>query len=341
MPSLLKMRIKKILKILFLILGLPILIFLVWLFIGKAPEAQNINWGISFSQKQSDLLGVPWKDNYLAILDDLKVSHLKVTAYWDLIEKNPGNYFFDDLDFQVKEAQKRNVKLTLAIGRKVPRWPECHVPEWAKRTEESKQQESVLKLIENIVLKYKDYDNIWAWQVENEPFFPFGNCPETDDNFLKKEIDLVKKLNPERPVIISDSGSNRFWIKTANLGDMVSFSLYRKVWFNNFNAYVEYPFPPVFYWRKYQIIKAIFDKRVICGELQAEPWGKSLISDLPREEQEKTMNLEQFKSNIGFAKKTGFDEFYLWGAEWWYWLKTKQNDSGIWDAARELFKESN
>ena len=335
------MRIKTTLKLLFLILGLPILIFVIWLFVGKAPQAQNINWGISFSQKQSDLLGLSWKDNYLAILDDLKVSHLKVTAYWDLIEKEPGNYFFDDLDFQVKEAQKRNVKLTLAIGRKVPRWPECHVPEWAKGLGEEKQQESVLKLIEKIVLRYKDSENIWAWQVENEPFFPFGDCPETDEDFLKKEISLVKKLNPEKLIMISDSGSNRFWIKTSTLGDVVGISLYRKVWFHNLNSYVEYPFPPVFYWRKYQIVKAIFNKRVICGELQAEPWGKTLLSDLPKEEQEKTMSFEQFKSNIEFAKKTGFDEFYLWGAEWWYWLKTKQNDSRIWDEARELFKESN
>ena len=331
------MKIKKILKILFLVIGLPILIFVAWLFIGKAPQAQDIKWGISFSQKQSDLLGISWQDTYLAILDDLKVRHLKVTAYWDIIEREPENYFFDDLDFQVKEAQKRNVNLTLAIGRKVPRWPECHVPEWAKSREEKKQQESVLKLIEKIVLRYKDYKNIWAWQVENEPFFPFGDCPETEESFLKKEIDLVKKLDPERPIIISDSGSNRFWIKTAMLGDMVSFSLYRKVWFHNLNAYVEYPFPAVFYWRKNQIIKTVFQKRVICGELQAEPWGNTLLDNLPPEEQKKTMDLEQFRKNIKFAKETGFDEFYLWGAEWWYWLKIKQNDSGIWDEARELF----
>lgn len=335
------MKAKKIFKIISLIFGIPALIFFVWLFLGKAPQASEIIWGISFSQKQADLLGVSWQDNYLAILDDLKVRHLKVTAYWDIIEKEPENYFFDDLDFQVKEAQKRNVNLTLAIGRKVPRWPECHVPEWAKSREEKKQQESVLKLIEKIVLRYKDYKNIWAWQVENEPFFDFGECPETDESFLKKEINLVKKIDPERPIIISDSGSNRFWFKTARLGDMVSISLYRKVWFKELNSYVKYPFPAVFYWRKNQLVNAIFKKRVFCGELQAEPWGPVLINELPLEEQEKTMNPEQFKKIIEFARKTGFDEFYLWGAEWWYWLKTERNDSRIWDEARNLIEKFN
>jgi len=33
------------------------------------------------------------------------------------------------------------------------------------------------------------------------------------------------------------------------------------------------------------------------------------------EEQEKTMNLERFQKNIEFAKRTGLDTFYLWGAE--------------------------
>jgi len=226
----------------------------------------------------------------------------------------------------------------LAIGRKVPRWPECHIPGWAKALDETKQQELVLGLIEKIILRYKNFNNIQAWQVENEPFFPFGDCPPTDENFLKKEISLVKNLDSNRLVIISDSGSNRFWIKTAMLGDEVSISLYRKVWFHKLNSYVEYPFPPVFYWRKHQIIKTFFNKRVICGELQAEPWGKtSLLKDLSAEEQEKTMSFEQFKSNIEFARETGFDEFYLWGAEWWYWLKEKQNDSRIWEEAKNIF----
>jgi len=49
------------------------------------------------------------------------------------------------------------------------------------------------------------------------------------------------------------------------------------------------------------------------------------------------MNLERFKQNIEFAKRTGLDKFYLWGAEWWYWLKEKQNQPEIWNEAKLLF----
>ena len=311
---------------------------MVWLFVGTAPVKKDIVWGVSFSQKQAQLLGLSWKKVYIAILDDLKVRAIKITAYWDLIEPEDNNYFFDDLDFQIKEAQKRKIKTILAIGKKVPRWPECHIPFWAKEMDNSQQEKEILDMVQRVVLRYRDVETIKAWQIENEPFFIFGDCSKIDEDVLKKEIQLVKDLDQwKRPVIITDSGSNRFWFKTAQLGDIVGISLYRKVWFKEFHSYVTYPFPPVFYWRKAQIVRKLFGKEVICTELQAEPWGPVLLNKLSLEEQDKTMNIEQFRKNVDFAKKTGLKEFYLWGAEWWYWLKEKGNREDIWNAARDLF----
>jgi hypothetical protein len=221
---------------------------------------------------------------------------------------------------------------------KTPRWPECHIPQWAKNLEKQEQEKKLLKYIEKIVNRYKNKEIISAWQVENEPFFRFGECPKIDRNFLKQEINLVKLLDPDRKIIISDSGSNSFWFEAAQLGDIVGISLYEKVWFHEIERYIRYPFPPVFYQRKALIINKIFDKDVICVELQAEPWGPGLLYTSPLEEQEKTMNLEQFKKNIEFAKNTGLKEHYLWGAEWWYWLKEKQNNDNIWNEARRLFQ---
>ena len=76
---------------------------------------------------------------------------------------------------------------------------------------------------------------------------------------------------------------------------------------------------------------------MIVVEFQAEPWGPKLLYDSPLEEQEKTMNLEQFKQNIEFAKKNGLDKFYLWGVEWMYWLKETQQKPEIWNEAKKLF----
>jgi hypothetical protein len=314
-----------------------IFIVFVFFFVGRAPVSDNIVWGVNFSQKQSQDLDLSWKDNYSALIDDLGVKNIKLAVYWDLIEKEEGKYFFEDLDWQIKKAEDSNVALMMAIGMKAPRWPECHIPDWAKNKDKENQQQKIIEMIDSVVNRYKDSPAIQIWQVENEPFFSFGQCPWSDEEFLKKEIDLVKSIDPERQVIISDSGEGSFWIRPAYLGDVVGTTIYRQAWFDQLNMSIKYHLPGVFYWRKAQIIDFLFHKEVICVELQAEPWGHDLMQNLSVSEQSKTMDLNQFEDNIDFAKSTGLKEFYFWGSEWWYWLKEKQDMPDIWNKARELF----
>jgi len=323
-----------------IILGILIflLVFAGYLFLGSPPQAEEITWGVNFSQKHSQNLGLNWRENYLALLEDLNAKNLKVSAHWDLLEPEKDRYFFEDLDWQILEAENHNAKILLVIGMKSGRWPECHIPEWAKNLNKEEQQKEILEMLDKIVLRYRDRVSVNMWQVENEPFFPFGECPWVDKAFLKEEINLVKSLDShKRPIIISDSGEGSFWIQAAQLGDIVGTTMYKRVWFRQLGFYIHYPFPPTFYWRKAQIIKNFFGKKVICIEFQAEPWGPALLYDSPLEEQEKTMNLEQFRKNIDFAKRTGLDTFYLWGGEWWYWMKEKQNQPEIWQEAKKLF----
>jgi len=330
-----------------LILIILLLAILSYFFIGNAPKAEKIVWGITFSQKYSQDLDLKWKENYLEILDDLKVKNIRLITHWDLIEKSPGEYDFEDLDWQIRESGKRGAKILLVIGLKTGRWPECHIPDWAKNSSKEDLKNKTLTLIKEIVLRYKDSKNIWAWQVENEPFFLFGECPKIEEKFVKQEINLVKSLDAPatfetemvggREIVVTDSGEGSFWFKVARLSDIPGITMYKKVWVKHLKFYFTYPLPSVFYWRKAQIIKKLFDKEVICTELQAEPWGPKLLYDISLNEQEKTMNLEQFQKNIEFAEKTGLKRFYLWGSEWWFWLKQKHNEPEIWDEAKKLF----
>lgn len=344
---------KKILKFVILPIIILMAIFAGYLFIGRSKPVENIVWGMNFSQKQAESLGVPWKENYTALLADMGVRNLKVAAYWDLLEPEEGKYNFDDLDWQISEAEKYNAKILLVMGIKCPRWPECHIPGWASKIGRLEQQNNVLNLIEKIVLRYKDSSAIWAWQVENEPFFLYGECTWIDEDLLKQEIAKVKLLDSKgRPVVISDSGEGSFWFRAAEFGDIVGTTMYKKVWFTTpgfikknlegmflekLGFYFDYFFPPVFYQRKAQLIEKFFGKKVICVELQAEPFGPKVIYESSIEEQAKSMDLEQFKKNIEFAKQTGLSEFYLWGGEWMYWMKTTQNNPDIWNEAKRLF----
>ena len=340
-----------ILRIILIVFGIIFFIFFYYFFIGTPPRAEKITWGVNFSQKHAQNLGLDWKEVYLALLDDLKVKNIKVAVHWDLIKPTEGEYSFEDLDFQIREAENHNAKVLLVIGMKTGRWPECHIPNWAKNLTQQEQQREILEIVEKTVLRYQDSSAIKYWQIENEPFFPFGECPWIDKSFVKKEIEKVKSLDiQKRPTIVSDSGEGSFWITAASLGDIVGTTIYKKAWFSfswekrtlpflptKVGFYVHYPFPAIFYWRKAQLIQKFFKKDVICVELQAEPWGPKLLYDSPPKEQEKTMNLGQFRYNIEFAKKTGLSEFYLWGVEWWYWLKEKQQNPEIWQEAQKLF----
>jgi len=331
-----------IFRIILIIILFLILIFVCFFFVGFPKPKKDIKWGVVFSQKHAQKLGLDWKENYSALLDDLKVKRIKVATYWDLLEPEKDNFAFEDLDWQIKEAEKKGAKLLLVIGMKTPRWPECHIPGWAEELNEEEQKKEVLNLIKEIVLRYKKEDIIWAWQIENEPFFKFGKCPwEINEKFLKKEINLVKSLDPKRSIIISDAGELSFWFKAARYGDILGITMYREVWVSELGFYFKHIFPPAFYRRRAQLIKKILGKEVICIELQAEPWGPTLLYDSSLEEQMKSMDLEQFRKNVEFAKKTNLKEFYLWGAEWWYWMKEKQNKSEIWEEAKKLFRDSN
>ncbi len=339
-------------KMIFLIIFIILILFIVlffYFFVGKSPVPKNITWGVDFSQMQAESLKLDWKQAYLAILDDLGAKNIKLHTQWDFVEGKKDDYYFNDIDWQISQAEKRNAKIIYVLGMKTGRWPECHIPNWAQNLQEERQQAELLGYITEVVLRYKDSKAIINWQVENEPFFKFGECPPwyyKNDEFLKKEVDLVKLLDPSRQIIISDSGELSWWIKASRIGDILGTTIYRRAWVNissfGFNIglpgfYSNYLIPPVFYSRKVELIKYIFNKKVISVELQAEPWAFKPFSDVPLAEQYKTMDLQKFKDNIEYAKKTGLDTFYFWGVEWWYWMKTTQNRPEIWNEAKKLF----
>lgn len=328
---------KAIVKISVILLGILAIVF-VFFFVGTPPVSKDIIWGVNFSRLHSQLLGLDWRANYMGLLDELGVRYLRIPVYWQDVEPEEGVFAWKDYDWMVSEAERRDAKIILTVGRKIPRWPECHVPDWAKELSEKEQQEKILFLVENIVDRYKKSDAVFRWQVENEAFFPFGVCPDPDMDFYKREIDLVRSLD-SRSIVVADSGEGSMWFASARLGDFVGTTMYKKVWVHQIEKYFTWPFRPIFYWRKAQLINRIFGDEVIVVEFQAEPWGPKLLYDISVEEMEKTMNPNQFKFMVDFGRRTGLSEFYFWGSEWWWWMKEKQNHPEIWEEAKNIFRE--
>ena len=77
----------------------------------------------------------------------------------------------------------------------------------------------------------------------------------------------------------------------------------------------------------------------IVIELQGEPWVKGWTTHAPLAAQLASMNADILKDNVEFAKKTGVSEVYIWGVEWWYWMRVSHNDSSLWETAKVMFAE--
>ncbi|MEY4722495.1 MAG: hypothetical protein RLZZ324_8 [Candidatus Parcubacteria bacterium] len=291
-------------------------------------------FGATFSSKYATFLGLDWKKTYVASLDELGLRQFRIPAYWDALEPTRGTYDFSDLDFQVKEADKLGAHILMAVGRKLPRWPECHAPAWTAGMAEKDVQPLILAQVAAVVHRYAKDPGISAWQVENEPFFAFGICPPLDREFLEKEVALVKSLD-KRPVVITESGELSTWIGATTLADVVGISTYRSVW-NKYVGYFYWPIGPSFYKARYDAI-APLTNGIIVTELQAEPWVTTSLTDMPLSDQRALMNPDRLKQNIDFAERIGFPEVYLWGIEWWYWLKEKGSPE-MWNAGRAVIQ---
>ncbi|MBI2446596.1 MAG: DMT family transporter [Parcubacteria group bacterium] len=341
-PDILKEELKgivlwqKVIAAILVGIGLFLIVF------GQFPTADHnrpIIWGVTFSSKFSKELGLNPKENLIAILDNLEVDNIRLIAYWDEIEKEKNTFDFSDLDWQINEAQKRNVKIILVIGMKVPRWPECYMPNWAEMIS-NKERENELKLyLAEIIKRYKNNKVIKMWQVENEPFLRFGECPEREKNFIESEISLVKSLDKSRPILITDGGEFGWWPKAAKEGDIFGTTMYRRV-YNKYFGRINYHLPPEFFILKEKITRFFINdhnKKFIVIELSAEPWMAKQIYETGLQEQLKSFDIDFFKDTIQYAKATGFDEYYLWGAEWWYYMKVNGHPE-FWEEAKKLWQ---
>ncbi|QQG43123.1 MAG: hypothetical protein HYW45_02880 [Candidatus Daviesbacteria bacterium] len=345
-------------------LSLTLILLLVGLYLlGTAysvfiPVKKDLTWGLSFSPRYAKELNLDPPATFEDILANFKVKNIRLSAYWDEIEPFDSSsttsvtlstgsltagaqgkpFYFEDLDYYINQAAKYQAQVILVLGHKIPRWPECYYPGWLDSQNNSLRQSRQLIMLEEAVKHYRSFTNIAAFQIENEPLLPFGNCQLDSREFIKKEVDLVRSYS-QKPIILSDSGELRPWVTAMKLSDIFGTTLYRRVK-TPFNFDFTYPFPPIFYSLKSALVRNLFapqNKKTIIVELQAEPWLFKGVTQTPIEEQTKIFNLKDLQDNIEFAEKTGFDSAYLWGVEWWYFM-AKAGHPEYLEKAKALFR---
>ncbi|MEZ4180587.1 MAG: beta-galactosidase [Candidatus Doudnabacteria bacterium] len=329
-------------KIFGFVLG-AILIFLsaiAIVFYFYADKSAKPAWGVNFATGQSRFLGFEPPVLMNKIVDELNPKYIRLTSYWEEIEPTQGEFDFSSIDQLLNITDNSQSKVVLVVGHKQPRWPECHHPDWWRDLSPDQQTEALHNMIEKSVEHYKDHPSIWAWQLENEPFFDFGEeCGVITRQEYKASAEIIRQID-SRPIIVTDSGEKSLWLTAAWAGaDYFGATMYRQVYHGKKEKYITYPLPAISYTIKTGMIKLLSPTNYGLGmELQAEPWFNGDPYSTPIEEQKALMNPEIFAQNVAYAKASGFSQHYFWGAEWWFWLDAR-GDSSMLDAAKKVFAQ--
>lgn len=268
---------------------------------------------------------------FTAVLDELGVRRVRLPVYWNDVESSQGTYDFSDVDPYMDAAAARGVGVTLVIGMKIPRWPECHVPTWVGED----PRDALFAYLDVVIARYKDHPALVRWQVENEHHFPFGECPTPDLALFDDEVRFVRAHDPATPLQLTVSGEQEVWAGTAEPADVLGTSLYRFAW-NPTTGLVVFPHPPEFYRLQAAAIARYVD-HVVISELQAEPWFENGVIPDAVADRYALFTADRLREHVAFARRTGLPEIYLWGVEWWYDV-AQRGDTRLWDAARDAMR---
>lgn len=332
---------QKIVKIIAILCGILVVLASVLYLLARKEIPSQITYGMSFSVPYALELGLDPKETFDAFIEDLDVRHFRLAAHWPLIEPREDVYDFELMDYQVRAVEAAEGHIIFGVGRRLPRWPECHVPLWARERSWEVQKQEILEYIELVVTRYKGSSAITHWQVENEPYleiFATEHCGALDEAFLEEEIALVKKLDPTRPVLVTDSGNLGTWTDPYRLGDAFGTSVYVYFWNPELGQFKTI-LPPWFYRVKEKSMALLHGKKeAFLIELSLEPWLIEPMMTTPLSTQFARMDAAKFDEIVVYARETRFSKQYLWGGEWWYWLKMQGNEE-MWNKGKLLMQE--
>jgi hypothetical protein len=293
-------------------------------------------YGVSFSIKQCRAFGLDPRET-LAWLLKQGWRRFRLMSYWDEHEKTQGTYDFAALDWQLGMVAKAGGVVTLALGVKQPRWPEYHWPQWAWEAKPYVRDSALRMYVQKTVEHCKDHSVIASYQLENEALLQgFGEKIAISRARLRQEYQLIKQLDPARPIIMSTS--NGWGIPTRRPhADIVGFSYYFRLYSHGkYHTTIQ---SPLLHKIRKAVIGLMLRKPVFIHELQCEPWGPAAIWKMDTAEQDKSMNVEQIQHNIAAAQSITAYPVDLWGGEWWYWRFT-QGDGNICTAIRNAVQAS-
>ncbi|HVM90293.1 MAG TPA: DMT family transporter [Verrucomicrobiae bacterium] len=304
------------------------------------PSGMPIRYGFTWSAPYARMLGLDPDAGLEQALHDLHPAHVRLLAYWSETEPQENRYDFSELDRQLDLAERYGASVTLAVGARLPRWPECWIPDWVNSLDMGARDQAQLDYVKAVYDHEAGRASVIGWQVENEPVLnSFQSCPGLSRDLVSSEIRLVqaneRARGTLRPVSTTDSGELSLWLHFAGETDALGVSVYRIVT-HPFIGTIRWLLPADFYADKAAVLKPWIGN-VYVSEFQMEPWADQPLTQTPIETQTAQFSLDQMRKNFRYAERIELPAVDFWGVEWWLWMKDKQNQPGYWDEAKTFF----
>lgn len=316
--------------------------------------------GTTFSQLQCRYLDLDYRQAFRQICS-LGFDRIRLCSYWNELEPQDNQFDFTSLDWLLEESDRYGIEVVLAVGMKVPRWPEFHFPDWLRDRYETgagkmpldQRSPAVadygLRFVEAVVRHTREATALTYWQVENEPFtrLAITGGRFLSNDFVRREVQQVQQLAlPNQKILLTGSITLPFADDAADqaafetcleIADAVGINVYSKVPIGQSHYYVE---PQSAFWQTlqdWQTQLQLHNKEAWIAEAQAEPWEPNQLVaikgiDHPSSSPQQAIDLVQKLVALGYGS------ILLWGCEYWYW-HAQQGRSFWWDAMQQLIQQ--
>ena len=291
---------------------------------------KQLVWGASWSVKQAERLGLDPETDLDRFLSEVPIERLQLMSYWDQIEPQDDNYDFTSLDELLIIAKSRNVKVSLQIGLHQPRWPRCHIPDWAGNLDDDEFSTQLKEYITQVINRFDGEIHVIQYQLESAIF---QVDKELCSHYLDKEdlIDLyqfVKELT-EKEIAVSRPNNSFIWRKQNPSPD--SFGLKLEPYLDKHSwleKYFQQSLPSGYYSFTAGNLKIFHSESdIFISDLGVEPAGlDDHPVDLKLDPQMTSSGLEQISDLLNYAHKTNIRTIDLRGAEWWFLQKENGDD---------------
>ena len=331
--------------------------------------------GINFSCNQAEYLllespGGPFVDDARpgrarwcaevlhTILVETGARHVRLSVEWSQVEPADGQFDYTLIDALLETAARDGADVLLSVGMKGQRHPEYYIPGWllgqirlddgSDIAKDTLLRSRTLAMVSAVVAHVAASPALEGWLAENEPYHasPRAHDWRLGRDFVREEVAAIHAADPlRRPVAINHAERltfDRRWRWALQDGDAVATSIYP---FRNEellgHAFVIDilnigPLMPNYAARADETHDR--GKPYWITELQAEPWANPDVRLVSPDHPADDLTPAHFRRNVDYARRSGADRVYLWGAEWWLMQREKYGDRSWLALAREAIR---